>query len=122
MESANAIINNAIEALQREAEVIQAKISALENSLTLSTDGIGEPTKPRRGRPKKAQPQVELPLSAIARSKVKSSPALTESESDDPNDKLQAAAEKRSKSWDAAKKAAAAERMRRYWAERKKQG
>lgn len=122
METANAIINNAIEALQQEAQAVQAKITALQNSLSLAGRAELAPSKPRRGRSKKSQmTKVEAavkapksPPKAKTRAKAKDKPA--------PKDKLQTAAEKRSKSWDTAKKAAAAERMRKYWADRKKKG
>ena len=116
MDSANAIITNAIEALREEAEAIEAKIAALENSLSLAQEP--DAPKARRGRPKKTQ--EDLPLASKKKPRAKAKEQAT-SEKTPAKDKLQTAAEKRSKSWDAAKKAAAAERMRKYWAERKKQ-
>lgn len=117
MDSANVIIANAIEALRGEAQAIEAKIAALESSLSL--EGT---QKAPRGRPKKTPAKVAIPLSTRkrkTRGKAKGRAALKSTQT---KVKLQTAAEKRSKSWDATKKAAAAERMRKYWAKRKKQG
>lgn len=125
MEAANEIINEAIEALRGEAQAIEAKIAALEGSLSLASDSP-KPKTARRGRPKKAQTQVELPITPKkkTRGKAKELPAAKKAatKAKPAKDTIQTAAEKRSKSWDAAKKAAAAERMRKYWAQRKKQG
>lgn len=118
MEAANAIINEAIEALQEQAEAIQAKIEALENALSVTEDE-SIPVKPRRGRPR-LNTQMEEASTMVK--KPRGRPRIhIEPENSEARDTAQTAAEKRSKSWDTAKKAAAAERMRKYWAERKKQ-
>lgn len=116
MEAANAIINEAIEALQEQAEAIQAKIEALESALSV-TDEESVPAKARRGRPRQVPQGDEITIKRPrGRPKMRVEPEPSEAQ-----DSIKTAAEKRSKSWDAAKKAAAAERMRKYWAERKKQ-
>lgn len=121
MESANAIINTAIDALRGEAEAIQAKIAALESSLLLAGDSeVPANAKARKGRPKKIQANVEAAPQKKARGRPKKKVEAVE-DTTEPKDKIKAAAEKRSKSWDDSKKKAAAERMRKYWAERKKE-
>lgn len=125
MDSANEIINTAIEALREEAQAIEAQIAALENSLSLEGK-LAAPKTPRRGRPKKTQPKADLPAPSTRKTRGKAKEAPT-AKAATPKAKsakasLQTAAEKRSKSWDASKKAAAAERMRKYWEKRRKQG
>ncbi|MBX2811594.1 MAG: hypothetical protein KTR25_07285 [Myxococcales bacterium] len=123
MDSANEIITHAIEALRGEAQAVEAKIAALENSLSLA--GEATPTKtPRRGRPRKVQTNIEVPTPKKTRAKAKEAPVSQHAKAKESSgkDTIQTAAEKRSKSWDSAKKAAAAERMRKYWASRKKEG
>ncbi|MBX2814105.1 MAG: hypothetical protein KTR25_20010 [Myxococcales bacterium] len=120
MEAANEIITTAIEALRGEAQAIEAKIAALESSLSLAVQSE-TPRTPRRGNSKKTSSRVSLKVAPKKKTRAKVKERST-TRTKQTKDKLQTAAEKRSKSWDAAKKAAAAERMRKYWAQRKKQG
>lgn len=103
-EKANAIIESALAALRAEAEEIQGKIAALEGALGASGN-VPVPT-PAKKAPKKSKAP-----------KAKRTPGKDMSKTD----KLKEAANKRAASWTPEKKRAAAERMRRYWAERKKQ-
>lgn len=119
MDSANEIITRAIDALRGEAQTVAAKIAALENSLSLEGDVTPAKTS-SRGRPKKLTPHTELPAPKKRAHKAKEAPATAVAPS--AKDTAQTPVEKRAKSWDAAKKAAAAEqRMRKYWASRKKE-
>ncbi|MBX2812289.1 MAG: hypothetical protein KTR25_10790 [Myxococcales bacterium] len=119
-DEATAIIADAIAALKAEAADIQGKIVALEGALggdavEGSVLAVGPsrrsiPTDGRRRRKSLAPPSV------VKRAQV----SLPRDERVNESKKLDEGTNKRSTSWTPEKKQAAAERMRKYWADRKK--
>ena len=113
-EKANAIIESAIAALRAEADDIHGKIAALEGALEKNPEAVAQasavirrapPANGRRKRRGTKKSMVAVPSTSAPSTK---------------SDKIKEAANKRAASWTPEKKKAAAERMRKYWAERKK--
>ena len=114
-DKATAIIEDAIAALRAEADVIEGKISALEGALG---EERGSVVRPLGRRPSVTNGRRSHRTPAPSPKRIQTVTPIRESVGKD--EKLQEAANKRAASWTPEKKKAAAERMRKYWADRKK--